>query len=60
MALGELLPGLAFAQGHVIPRHLTLNSRDIQQGDVFIALPGYATDGRNFIPQALETSIFLI
>lgn len=54
MALGELLPELAFAQANVIPRHLTLNSRDIQQGDVFIALPGYATDGRNFIPQALE------
>ena len=54
MALGDLLPELAFAQAHVTPRHLTLNSRDIQQGDVFIALPGLATDGRNFIPQALE------
>ena len=53
MALGELLPELAFAQAHVIPRHLTLNSRDIQQGDVFIALPGHAADGRNFIPQAI-------
>ncbi|QJQ97193.1 MULTISPECIES: UDP-N-acetylmuramoyl-L-alanyl-D-glutamate--2,6-diaminopimelate ligase [Halomonadaceae] len=32
---------------------LTLDSRDVTQGDVFIALPGVAVDGRDYIDGAL-------
>ena len=32
---------------------LRTDSRQVQPGDAFIAWPGYATDGRRFVPQAL-------
>jgi UDP-N-acetylmuramoyl-L-alanyl-D-glutamate--2,6-diaminopimelate ligase len=32
---------------------LTANSRQVQQGDVFIALQGLQHDARKFIPQAI-------
>lgn len=38
---------------HVVPRDLTLDSRHVDSGDVFIALPGHYADGRHFIPSAL-------
>ncbi|MES3016030.1 MAG: UDP-N-acetylmuramoyl-L-alanyl-D-glutamate--2,6-diaminopimelate ligase [Pseudomonadota bacterium] len=34
-------------------RALTIDSRQIAAGDAFIAWPGYAVDGRQFVPQAL-------
>ncbi|WP_117235860.1 UDP-N-acetylmuramoyl-L-alanyl-D-glutamate--2,6-diaminopimelate ligase [Vibrio maerlii] len=34
--------------------HLHLDSRQIEQGDVFVAIIGHAIDGRNFIPKAIE------
>lgn len=40
-----------FANIHV--QGLTTNSRDVQQGDVFIALQGLRHDARAFIPQAI-------
>ena len=33
---------------------LSLDSRRVQRGDVFIACPGENGDGRDFIPQAIE------
>lgn len=33
---------------------LTLDSRRVQRGDVFLACPGESGDGRRFIPQAIE------
>ena len=33
---------------------LTLDSRDVQPGDVFIALSGTQTDGRRFVADALN------
>lgn len=34
--------------------HLLLDSRKVKQGDVFFAVKGRHTDGRNFIPKAIE------
>ncbi len=33
---------------------LTSDSRDVQPGDTFVAYPGTAADGRNYIPKAIE------
>ena len=35
-------------------RALTLDSRNVHDGEAFIAWPGYAVDGRAFVPQALQ------
>lgn len=37
----------------VVARDLTLDSRHVGPGDVFIALSGHYSDGRHFIPSAL-------
>lgn len=33
--------------------HLRSDSRDVQQGDIFLAMPGMAVDGRQYIDKAL-------
>jgi len=33
--------------------HLRLDSRDVQPGDIFVAVPGGSTDGRGFVAQAV-------
>ncbi len=37
----------------VAPRRLCSDSRQVQAGDVFVALPGSQVDGRNYIDQAI-------
>jgi UDP-N-acetylmuramoyl-L-alanyl-D-glutamate--2,6-diaminopimelate ligase len=37
----------------VVVQGLVLDSRQVEQGDVFVALKGYETDGRQYIPQAV-------
>jgi UDP-N-acetylmuramoyl-L-alanyl-D-glutamate--2,6-diaminopimelate ligase len=34
--------------------HITLDSRKVKSGDVFVAIRGSLTDGHNYIPKALE------
>ncbi|MBC7208084.1 MAG: UDP-N-acetylmuramoyl-L-alanyl-D-glutamate--2,6-diaminopimelate ligase, partial [Methyloversatilis sp.] len=36
----------------VVPRALRADSRQVQAGDLFFALPGQRTDGRRFIDVA--------
>lgn len=51
--LGGALPPLPLGDLH-------LDSRAIQAGDVFIAVPGLTADGRRFIPQALSQGAAVI
>ena len=52
-----LLPDLELAAQWLANRvsgTLRTDSRRVQRGDAFIAWPGYAVDGRRFVPAALE------
>lgn len=51
--LGGVLPPLPLGDLH-------LDSRAVQAGDVFIALPGLTSDGCRFIPQALSQGAAVI
>ena len=54
--LSNLLQGIAQidpCQDRLIGM-LQLSSQQVNQGDLFIALPGLTTDGRDYIPQAIE------
>ncbi|TLF49673.1 UDP-N-acetylmuramoyl-L-alanyl-D-glutamate--2,6-diaminopimelate ligase [Halomonas urmiana] len=42
------------------PVNLTLDSRGVGTGDVFVAVPGVAVDGRDFIDQALAAGAALV
>ncbi|MCL1078906.1 UDP-N-acetylmuramoyl-L-alanyl-D-glutamate--2,6-diaminopimelate ligase [Parashewanella spongiae] len=39
--------------------HLVLDSRKVQQEDIFVAIPGHQVDGRRFINQAIERGAVL-
>ncbi len=54
--LSEILCGIAalkLADDRPIGR-LQLDSRQVKRGDVFVALPGSASDGRDYIPEAIR------
>ena len=53
-ALGSLLPECPPALAHLLPRHMTLDSRCVDEGDVFIAMPGGENDGRYYIDAAFD------
>ena len=42
------------------PARLVSDSRNIQAGDAFVALPGYCSDGRRFIAQAITSGAQLV
>ena len=62
MKLSELMPEDAFApeDGAVEVRGLTLDSRKVEPGFLFAALPGVKTHGRDFIPQAVAQGAAVI
>lgn len=53
MLLRDLLAPWFEYSGNQSFNHLTLDSRAICRGDVFLALPGHKVDGRQFIDKAL-------
>ncbi len=57
ITVAKLLPeGVQLSGGSakVLVEGITLDSRDVQVGDLFLAFPGESHDGRDFIAQALE------
>lgn len=52
--LGDLLDGISPDQAAVPVTGLTLDSRTVRPGDVFIALAGHRLDGRDFIDMAVK------
>mgnify|MGYP006426193525 CR=1 FL=1 len=54
MPLSQLLPDMDLGElGALRIRGLTLDSRQVIQGDLFVALVGHEQNGRDFIPAAL-------
>ncbi len=54
MYLRDLLAPWMHYAGNEQTGDLTLDSRAIKPGSVFVAVPGHATDGRNYVAKALE------
>ncbi|MSD39266.1 UDP-N-acetylmuramoyl-L-alanyl-D-glutamate--2,6-diaminopimelate ligase, partial [Faecalibacterium prausnitzii] len=57
MKLNELLDGVALAARHVQDVEcsgICCDTREMTPGCLFVALPGYKTDGHRYIRQALE------
>lgn len=58
MKLQELLQGVDVQSMHVSAqldiREVCYDSRKVQKGDLFVAIRGYATDGHEFIENALQ------
>lgn len=53
-SLGDLLQGLPIEVAAIPVTGLALNSRDVQPGDVFLAVKGYSVDGRAYINDAIS------
>ncbi|WP_435805681.1 UDP-N-acetylmuramoyl-L-alanyl-D-glutamate--2,6-diaminopimelate ligase [Shewanella psychromarinicola] len=54
MLLNDLLAPWFHYSGCESINGLTLDSRDVKAGGLFVALPGHKVDGRVFIPQAIQ------
>jgi UDP-N-acetylmuramoyl-L-alanyl-D-glutamate--2,6-diaminopimelate ligase len=53
LTLAQLLGGATVA-GDVVISGMTVDSREVKAGDLFVALPGSKLDGRLYIPTAIE------
>ncbi|AZG71782.1 UDP-N-acetylmuramoyl-L-alanyl-D-glutamate--2,6-diaminopimelate ligase [Shewanella livingstonensis] len=60
MLLNDLLAPWFHYSGRESINGLTLDSREVKAGGLFVALPGYKVDGRAFIPQAIEAGAAII
>jgi UDP-N-acetylmuramoyl-L-alanyl-D-glutamate--2,6-diaminopimelate ligase len=52
--LSRILHPFSIAADHLHCQGLTLDSREVVNGDVFVAVSGYETDGRKYIGKAIE------
>lgn len=52
-ALADVAAAVAWLRQRGV-RHLQCDSRKVQPGDAFVAWPGFATDGRQYVPAALQ------
>lgn len=50
-SIGVVVPG---ASGSVTVTGISLNSRTVEAGDLYVALPGATRHGADFVPQAVE------
>ncbi|WP_226761018.1 Mur ligase domain-containing protein, partial [Arthrobacter sp. SO3] len=50
-SIGVVVPG---ASGSVAVTGISLNSRTVQPGDLYVALPGATRHGADFVSQAVE------
>ncbi len=46
--------------GHNVDAHIAIDTREIQEGDIFVALPGEKTNGHTYIPEAIHKGASLI
>jgi UDP-N-acetylmuramoyl-L-alanyl-D-glutamate--2,6-diaminopimelate ligase len=53
-SLGALLPACPPHLADVVPTDMTLDSRELSSGELFVAVPGRAADGRQFIDDVLS------
>ena len=53
VALTDVAAAVAWLRQRGV-RHLQCDSRKVQSGDAFVAWPGFATDGRQYVPAALR------
>ena len=53
-SLGVFVPDCPAHLRNVIPTDMTLDSRELLPGGLFVALPGTASDGRRFIGDVLS------
>ncbi len=58
MRLGELLEGIEIitsnVSGDTLIGNICMDSRNVKDGSLFVAIPGYSTDGHLFIPNAVR------
>lgn len=52
--IAEILGGELIGDGALFVRGICTDSREVEQGILFVALPGERTDGHNFISVAIE------
>lgn len=60
MKLSELFPGRVDAANDHLVAGISADSRSIRPGFVFAALQGVATDGRRFVPDAIEAGAIAV
>ncbi len=55
MLLSDLLAPWFHYAGREIVASMTLDSRQIKPGSLFVALPGHQVDGRQFIDKSIDS-----
>lgn len=58
--LARILNPFAIAADHLHCKGMTLDSRNVRAGDVFVAVAGSKTDGRKFIGKAIENGAIAV